>query len=105
VQLPKPLPKNGNGRTVPELTAASAERVPVREPVAALGSSPLPPLFGGLAEAHTAHVLANRQVRLGRGVGGLAVQPQVVDEVGEIQRGLTPESVPDCYQNRAARER
>ena len=37
VQLPKSLQKNGNGRTVPELTAASAERAPVRESVAALG--------------------------------------------------------------------
>jgi hypothetical protein len=36
LQLPKPLKKNGNGRTVPGLTAASAERAPVREPVAAL---------------------------------------------------------------------
>ena len=37
VQLPKSLQKNGKGRTVPELTAASAERAPVRESVAALG--------------------------------------------------------------------
>jgi hypothetical protein len=36
LQLPKPLKKNGNGRTVPGLTAASAPRAPVREPVAAL---------------------------------------------------------------------
>ena len=36
LQLPKPLKKNGNGRTVPGLTAASALRAPVREPVAAL---------------------------------------------------------------------
>ena len=36
LQLPKPLKKNGNGRTVPGLTAASAERAPVRESVAAL---------------------------------------------------------------------
>ena len=34
---------------------------------------PLPSLFRGTAEAHTVHVVANRQVRLGRGVGGLAV--------------------------------
>ena len=36
LQLPKPLSRNGNGRTVPALTAASAERAPVRAPVAAL---------------------------------------------------------------------
>ena len=36
LQLPKPLKKNGNGRAVPELTAASAERAPVRASVAAL---------------------------------------------------------------------
>ena len=38
LQLPKPLRGTGNVscRTVPELTAASAEQAPVREPVAAL---------------------------------------------------------------------
>jgi hypothetical protein len=36
LQLPKPLKKNGNGRTVPLLTSASAARAPVLESVAAL---------------------------------------------------------------------
>jgi hypothetical protein len=40
LKQPKPLKKNGNGRTVPGLTSASAQRAPVRESVAALSVSP-----------------------------------------------------------------